>query len=158
MPEQAPEPDPKFIGMNRDPFNEALEGEPGLADAADAKARAARLLRKIIEGSWGDHARAYVLGGKNYHEMVDCYQTAIGIRDLLDAIADQNQAFASKPGIYTLPHDARFFLGAFSLRMVPDGGGAALEPREALKPFLAKVELERIKRCAKCQKIFWPAA
>ncbi len=145
-----PEPDPTFPGLNRDPLSEVLSADPDLTDVSPSRAEeiAGSHLTKIV-GSWGGPARTYVLEARDYQERVERYNTATGMRDLLGAIADQN-AFGTTARTYRLPYSISL-LSAFSLVQ----GGVVLEPPAPLKPFLEEVELERIKRCAKCRKIFW---
>jgi hypothetical protein len=124
-----------------------------------------------IVGSWGTSAKLFVLEPKTPKEMYERYYAAIGIRDLLCAIADQNPTNPVKrlpDHIYQVPDSSGLF-SALSLRMVRNDelkgclteprqrAVAVLEPKEPLKQFLAEVELDRIKRCAyeKCRQIFW---
>lgn len=165
-----------FSGILENPFSDTEFAESGHDAHRATRNRWIKEIETVVE-SWGEAARAYVLEPKAsmareselavFEQMDKRYSLAIGFRDLLGTIADQNPT--SPPNrapdrIYRLPSSSEL-VSVLSLRMTPrdnadlSGGQmrAVLEASAPLKSFLEEVELDRIKRCAheKCGKIFW---
>ncbi len=179
MTRQLEDPLTKWF-LDSAPFENPSAGEVAEAGGDINRVIRTRWAKKIetAVASWGEAARAYVTKPTKSRErdregivfeMQKRYSLALSIRDLLNAVADQNPTSPHENAtdrIYRLPYSVDF-LSMLSLRMArqddAEGAvkkrsrGAVIEPPEPLKRFLDEVELGRIKRCAyeKCAKIFW---
>ncbi len=165
-------------GTLESPYSDAEFAEAGRNAYRATRTRWFKQIETIVE-SWGEAARAYVLEPKRcaardgecivFEKINERYSLAIGIRDLLHAIAAQNPPNPpanAHDRIYHLPYSIEL-VSTLSLRMAKSNESesavkrrprcAVLEPPEPLKKFLEEVELDRIKRCAykECRRIFW---
>lgn len=158
-----PQADPGMSGGSRDLLSEALEKtEPESPNSWGAPGVAC--IRNIVDSSWGSDARAYVLASEEFNDMLDLYRSALGFRDLLYCIAEQNSKSVSEnvaTGTYSLPVSAKL-MSTLTLQMRPvttkgPPSGAEIVPSGPLRQCLNELELSRIKRCAygNCRNLFW---